>query len=434
MGLRDAHFFRKVPNDVTEATKVGGLISVLAVVTIFWLVRQEYAEFAAPSTCRCSASTPRRCRRRSAPRRSRTSASTSTSRCCGCRASTPRCRSPTTSARTRSAARRNVHKVMLDANGRSLGVYTPHRYHTEGPGAEPEHMADHVFPWHKQMHTQGDAAHREAQGKAHMSLEQAEHVRGVEAEMEKGSAVKPGGAKPGARRLLSFEPIVAAAAAAQAPTPPAAGSTKAAADKKAAEAKAAAEKAAAEKAAAEQLAADAKAAAARIKAAEEKAAAEKAAAIKLAEEKATREAAEAEAAKAAAAATTTTPPATAVAKTGSKPTPLADLDTNCGEWAGALQCDQNAAYMLSHCETSCASRASEAACAGGRRRRCATTPAPRGSWAASAPRAAAAPPSPRRSMRTWCWRTRMRTTARTCPRRSSRASRARWRRPSLRRS
>ena len=45
MGLRDAHFFRKVPNDVTEATKVGGLISVLAVVTIFWLVRQEYAEF-----------------------------------------------------------------------------------------------------------------------------------------------------------------------------------------------------------------------------------------------------------------------------------------------------------------------------------------------------------------------------------------------------
>ena len=74
-------------------------------------------------------------------------------------------------------------------------------------------------------------------------------------------------------------------------------------------------------------------------------------------------AAEAEAAKAAAAATTTTPPATAVAKTGSKPTPLADLDTNCGEWAGALQCDQNAAYMLSHCETSCASRASEAACA-----------------------------------------------------------------------
>ena len=33
---------------MTEATKVGGLISVLAVVTIFWLVRQEYAEFAAP--------------------------------------------------------------------------------------------------------------------------------------------------------------------------------------------------------------------------------------------------------------------------------------------------------------------------------------------------------------------------------------------------
>ena len=363
MGLRDAHFFRKVPNDVTEATKVGGLISVLAVVTIFWLVRQEYAEFAAPkhvSVLSLDTSTLPSPLGAEAFENIRINFNITMLRM-PCQYATLQIADHVGSHKV--GGTRNVHKVMLDANGRSLGVYTPHRYHTEGPGAEPEHMADHVFPWHKQMHTQGDAAHREAQGKAHMSLEQAEHVRGVEAEMEKGSAVKPGGAKPGARRLLSFEPIAAAAAAAQAPTPPAAGSTKAAADKKAAEAKAAAEKAAAEKAAAEQLAADAKAAAARIKAAEEKAAAEKAAAIKLAEEKATREAAEAEAAKAAAAATTTTPPATAVAKAGSKPTPLADLDTNCGEWAGALQCDQNAAYMLSHCETSCASRASEAACA-----------------------------------------------------------------------
>ena len=223
MGLRDAHFFRKVPNDVTEATKVGGLISVLAVVTIFWLVRQEYAEFAAPkhvSVLSLDTSTLPSPLGAEAFENIRINFNITMLRM-PCQYATLQIADHVGSHKV--GGTRNVHKVMLDANGRSLGVYTPHRYHTEGPGAEPEHMADHVFPWHKQMHTQGDAAHREAQGKAHMSLEQAEHVRGVEAEMEKGSAVKPGGAKPGARRLLSFEPIAAAAAAARAPTPPAAG-------------------------------------------------------------------------------------------------------------------------------------------------------------------------------------------------------------------
>ena len=204
MGLRDAHFFRKVPNDVTEATKVGGLISVLAVVTIFWLVRQEYAEFAAPkhvSVLSLDTSTLPSPLGAEAFENIRINFNITMLRM-PCQYATLQIADHVGSHKV--GGTRNVHKVMLDANGRSLGVYTPHRYHTEGPGAEPEHMADHVFPWHKQMHTQGDAAHREAQGKAHMSLEQAEHVRGVEAEMEKGSAVKPGGAKPGARRLLSF--------------------------------------------------------------------------------------------------------------------------------------------------------------------------------------------------------------------------------------
>ena len=43
--VRDAHFFRKVPKDVTEATKLGGILSVIAVLTIGWLVREEYALF-----------------------------------------------------------------------------------------------------------------------------------------------------------------------------------------------------------------------------------------------------------------------------------------------------------------------------------------------------------------------------------------------------
>ena len=50
---------------------------------------------------------------------------------------------------------RNVHKVRIDKDGRVLGMYTPHKY--EGVDKEHmkgEHMSDHVFPWHKQEHTQ----------------------------------------------------------------------------------------------------------------------------------------------------------------------------------------------------------------------------------------------------------------------------------------
>ena len=265
---------------------------------------------------------------------------------------------PTTSG-VSSWPERNV-TLMLDANGSS----TPRRvhaerYHTEGPGAEPEHMAGPRLPV--------------AQADAHAGRRRAPRGAGEGAHEPRAGRARPrrrGGDGEGLRRRRgaydrrapppAFEPIVAAAAAAQAPTrwpPPAARRRRR--TRRRSEAKAAAEKAAAEKAAAEQLAADAKAAAARSGGGEGGRRGRR------------RQAGRGEGdagggggggGAAAAAATTTTPPATA-RPPGRATTPLADLNTGCGEWAGALQCDQNAAYMLSHCETSCASRASEAACA-----------------------------------------------------------------------
>ena len=44
--IRDAHFYRKVPKDVTEATKLGGIVSVIAMFTIAWLIKEEYAGYA----------------------------------------------------------------------------------------------------------------------------------------------------------------------------------------------------------------------------------------------------------------------------------------------------------------------------------------------------------------------------------------------------
>ena len=55
----------------------------------------------------------------------------------------------------------------------SLGMYQPHKY--EQAEAKGGHMSDHVFPWHKQMHAQGDASHVKAQLTKHLSTEQ---VRG----------------------------------------------------------------------------------------------------------------------------------------------------------------------------------------------------------------------------------------------------------------
>ena len=43
--LRDAHFFRKVPVDVSEGTAVGGLLSVAAVLVACWLVSEEMSAY-----------------------------------------------------------------------------------------------------------------------------------------------------------------------------------------------------------------------------------------------------------------------------------------------------------------------------------------------------------------------------------------------------
>ena len=43
--VRDAHFYRKVPYDVSEGTKLGGLVSAIGILTIMWLVREEFADF-----------------------------------------------------------------------------------------------------------------------------------------------------------------------------------------------------------------------------------------------------------------------------------------------------------------------------------------------------------------------------------------------------
>jgi len=45
MRVRDAHFFRKVPRDVSEGSVLGGILSVVAVLTIGWLVWSEYSEW-----------------------------------------------------------------------------------------------------------------------------------------------------------------------------------------------------------------------------------------------------------------------------------------------------------------------------------------------------------------------------------------------------
>ena len=42
--VRDAHFYRRVPTDVSEATKSGGLVSIFAFVTIVWLVLAQFNE------------------------------------------------------------------------------------------------------------------------------------------------------------------------------------------------------------------------------------------------------------------------------------------------------------------------------------------------------------------------------------------------------
>jgi hypothetical protein len=157
--VRDAHFFRKVPKDVTEATKLGGILSVIAVLTIGWLVKEEYALFR-----KVKLTTELHLDQSSMP----VPLGPEHAGDIRINFNLTMHRLPCLYAHMQVAdhvgshkmgGTRNVHKVRIDRNGNSLGIFHPHRYQDK---AEGDSMAEHVFPWHKQMHTQGDAEHRNA--------------------------------------------------------------------------------------------------------------------------------------------------------------------------------------------------------------------------------------------------------------------------------
>jgi len=226
--VRDAHFFRKVPKDVTEATKLGGILSVIAVLTIGWLVREEYALFR-----KVKLTTELHLDQSSMP----VPLGPEHAGDIRINFNLTMHRLPCLYAHMQVAdhvgshkmgGTRNVHKVRIDRNGNSLGIFHPHRYQDK---AEGDSMAEHVFPWHKQMHTQGDAEHRDAAKAKHLSRDQAKVLKAVEKDMKHstGGTAQHKAATTG-RRLLSVEEPPAATAVAPAAAIPAANAAAPAAD------------------------------------------------------------------------------------------------------------------------------------------------------------------------------------------------------------
>ena len=64
---------------------------------------------------------------------------------------------------------RNVHKVRISQAGSSLGMYEPHKYEAREARENKNSMAEHVFPWHRKEHAQGDEGHRVEAATAHLS-------------------------------------------------------------------------------------------------------------------------------------------------------------------------------------------------------------------------------------------------------------------------
>lgn len=167
MRIRDAHFYRRVPSDVSEATKAGGIVSIVAIFTIVWLVLTQYQEYA-------------------------TSKHATQLRLDHSRVGVPDgggtirinfnitmphlpCQYASVHVADHVGAhkmggQRNVHKVRLNQAGKSMGMFEPHKYGDGKDGAGS--MAGHVFPWHKKEHLQGDASHRRAVEMAHLSADQ----------------------------------------------------------------------------------------------------------------------------------------------------------------------------------------------------------------------------------------------------------------------
>ena len=218
--VRDAHFFRKVPKDVTEATKLGGILSVIAVLTIGWLVREEYTLFR-----KVKLTTELHLDQSSMP----VPLGPEHAGDIRINFNLTMHRLPCLYAHMQVAdhvgshkmgGTRNVHKVRIDRNGNSLGIFHPHRYQDK---AEGDSMAEHVFPWHKQMHTQGDAEHVAAAKAKHLSKDQAKVLKAVEKDMKHstGQHKAAAGGGPTGRRLLFFAAAAAAASAAVEEPPPA---------------------------------------------------------------------------------------------------------------------------------------------------------------------------------------------------------------------
>jgi len=203
MGIRDAHFFRRAPSEYMETTNAGGLISIGAIITICWLVLSQYNEsFSAKRAVQLRLDSPL-LGRESLMREAKGLAPSSSIRInfnismlhLPCQFAQLHIADHVGSHKAGGA--RNIHRVRLSSDGRSLGLFEPHKYNG---GADDKDLAGHVFPWHKKEHAQGDADHREQQTKKHLSQEQ----RNAVVEVESTIKLSGKGAHAG-RRLLGIE-------------------------------------------------------------------------------------------------------------------------------------------------------------------------------------------------------------------------------------
>ena len=156
MRLRDAHFFRRVPADVSEATKTGGVISAIAWCTIGWLVLTQYGEYSASKHA-----TQLRLDKSSGLTPSGTGAAIRIN--FNVTMSHLPCQYASVTVADHVGAHevggeRNVHRVRINREGEQIGMFEPHKY-TE-KNKDDASIAGHVFPWHKKQHAQGDATHR----------------------------------------------------------------------------------------------------------------------------------------------------------------------------------------------------------------------------------------------------------------------------------
>lgn len=206
--LRDAHFFRRVPADVSEATKSGGIVSLVAYVTIFWLVLTQYNEY-------------RESRHTTELRLDRSSRTAMIGGGAAIRInfnvtmSHLPCQYASVHVADHVGAHemggtRNVHKVRVDKHGNQMGIYEPHKYaSTASEKGDDKGMAAHVFPWHKKQHAQGDATQRKQAEMKHLSADQRHAIGQVESTIHQAGK----GAHVGRRLLFADAAAYAAAAA-----------------------------------------------------------------------------------------------------------------------------------------------------------------------------------------------------------------------------